>query len=118
MLCNGLAFRSCTYTKISARLLPNADDVEVCIDSGFRVTLYPRAWFLYLLPEVKIRKMASPHKVLGLGASKHETSEYVTTPRYLPAVEKDTDKNAHDQGVSTPGPDCKQARTRPRGLND
>ena len=69
-------------------------------------------------PELKIRKMASPLKVLGLGTSKHDTSEYVMTPRYLPAVEKDTDNNAHDQGVSKQRPDCKQARTRLRRLND
>ena len=89
---NGFAFRSWTYAKISARLLPDANDVDVCIDSGCGVTLIDRAWLLSILPEVKILKMASPLKVRGLGTSKHETSEYVTSPVYLPAVDKNTDK--------------------------
>ena len=36
--------------------------------------------------------MASPLKVRGLGTSKHKTFEYITTPLYLPAVQKDTSK--------------------------
>ena len=87
---NGFAFRSWTYAKIPVRLLPNAEDVEVCVDSGCGVTLIDRTWMLSLIPGVKIHKMASPLKVRGLGTSKHETSEYITNPLYLPAVEKDT----------------------------
>ena len=87
---NGFAFRSWTYAKIPARLLPDVDDVEVCIDSGCGVTLIDRAWLLSLIPDIKILRMASPLKVRGLGTTKHETTEYITNPIYLPAVLRET----------------------------
>ena len=34
--------------------------------------------------------MASPLKVWGLGTLKYKTSEYITSPLYLPVTEKDT----------------------------
>jgi hypothetical protein len=37
--------------------------------------------------------MASLLKVRGLGTSKYKTLKYIINPLYLPAVEKDTDRN-------------------------
>ena len=43
--------------------------------------------------------MASPLPVRGIGISKHETSEYVTVPIYLPGVQ-DTGPNSGSKALA------------------
>ena len=85
----GLAFRGWNYAHMLIRLLLDAIDQEICVDSGCGVTLADKPWLLALLPEVEIRRMASPLRVKGLGSAMHDTDEYVLIPMYIPSTKSD-----------------------------
>ena len=85
----GFAFRGWNYARILIRLLLDAIDEQTCIDSGCGVTLADKLWLLALLPQVEIRRMASPLRVKGLGSAMHDTDEYVLVPIYIPATKDD-----------------------------
>ena len=83
---NGFAFRSWSYATAVVKLHPHSKGDNVCMDTGCGVTLIDKLWLLSELLDVYIAKMLTPLKVRGVGASKYETSEYVTIPIYLPAT--------------------------------
>ena len=88
----GLAFRGWNYAHILVRLLLNAIDEKVCIDTGCGVTLADKPWLLALLPEVEIRRMPKALRVKGLGTAMHDTDEYVLIPMYIPGTKEDGTK--------------------------
>ena len=57
-----------------------------CMDTGCGATLINRQLLMTQLPQVKILKMATPLKVRGIGASKHETDEYIVEPLYFTKI--------------------------------
>ena len=54
------------------------------------MTLIDRPWLLSELSDVYVAKISTPLKVRGVDTSKHETSEYVTIPIYLPGTDKNS----------------------------
>ena len=49
---------------------------DACADTGCPITLFDRSKLLQLLPDVELRKLASPIPVRGLGDAVHQTHEY------------------------------------------
>ena len=58
-------------------------DTTACLDTGCGVTLVDKHWLLKRLPNQKINTMSSPLKVRGMGASKHESSEFAALSLYF-----------------------------------
>lgn len=54
---------------------------------GCGVTLVDRAWLFEKAPTKKILKMATPLKVRGIGASRHESDEFVSMFFYFPGID-------------------------------
>ena len=85
----GHAFRNYHYAMAMAKLAKKCVLENICLDTGCSVSLADRAWIKECLPDVEIRKMASPITVRGLGSSRHQTDEYVILSIYLPGKTKD-----------------------------
>ena len=93
----GFGFRGWNFAMTSVSLLkdtfmdPTSEASATqtgCIDTGCGPTLVDKEWLLENVPDVKIEKMATPLKVRGIGASRHQTDEYVTHPLYFPAQDE------------------------------
>lgn len=58
---------------------------RVYLDTGCRVTLVDKHWLLKRLPGQKINTMSTSLKIRGIGASKHESSEFAALSLYFPS---------------------------------
>ena len=87
----GFSFRSWTYVTAAVTLAPeyllqgSDPDSTACLDTGCGVTLVDKHWLLKCLPDQKISTMSIPLKVKGIGASKHESSEFAALSLYFPS---------------------------------
>ena len=68
---------------VKVRLTKAGQDINIYLDTGYRVTLIDHQQLRKLLPGATLSKIALPLKVRGVGSSQHETSEYLITPTYL-----------------------------------
>ncbi len=86
----GFSFRGWTYATTAVTLapehLPQSSDPDstTCLDTGYGVTLVDKHWLLKHLPDQKINTMSTPLKVRGIGALKHESSEFADLSLYFP----------------------------------
>lgn len=66
--------------------LPQGSDLDstACLDTGCGVTLVDKHWLLKHFPDQMISTMSTPLKVRGIGASKHESSEFAALSLYFP----------------------------------
>ena len=85
----GHAFRNYHYAMAMAKLAKKCVLESICLDTGCSVSLADRAWIKECMPDIEIRKMASPITVRGLGSARHQTDEYVILPIYFPGKTKD-----------------------------
>lgn len=72
-----------SHVTAKARLSDEATPESICLDTGCSVTLLDRTFSKSQNSNVKIRTMATPIPVRGIGSDKHMTSEYVIVPIYL-----------------------------------
>ena len=87
---SGFSFRGWTYATTAVTLAPehfpqsSDSDSTACLDTGCGVTLIDKHWLLKRLPDQKISTMSTSLKIRGIGASKHESSEFATLSLYFP----------------------------------
>ena len=86
---SGFGFRNWHYVTAGIKLSENGATEQVCLDTGCSLTLIDRAFLMEHLPGIKIRTMAVPINVRGIGSDKHATAEYVILPIYLPGESKE-----------------------------
>lgn len=88
---SGFSFRGWTYVTAAVTLAPehlpqgSDPDSTACLDTSCGVTLVDKHWLLKRLPNQKISIMSTPLKVRGIGASKHESSEFAALSLYFPS---------------------------------
>lgn len=86
---SGLAFCGWSYAAVAITLvptmIPSADDPahSCCLDTGCGVTLVDKSWLLKQLPEVILSTIATLLRIRGIGATQHESNEFVCTPIYF-----------------------------------
>lgn len=89
---SGYAFRDWNYATVIVCLtlgeIPLHTDVTslCCLDTGCSVILVDLAWLFKKAPTEKILKIATPLKVRGIGASRHESDEFVSMSLYFSGV--------------------------------
>ena len=84
---HGFAFSNWTYAMTAAELDLAKLEEDVRADTGCGVSLVDREWRSQQAPETPVSKIASPLRVRGVGASHHETSEFITQRIYPPAID-------------------------------
>ena len=77
---SGHAFRGYHYATAAAKVTENAEEEDLCLDTGCSITLADRSWFHQVLPEVETRHMSNAITVRGLGSNTHRTNEYAVFP--------------------------------------
>ena len=80
----GTGFRNWHYVVGKIMLDPSGPLRDICIDTGCSVTVLDKRFLEANLPQAKIRTMASPAIVKGLGKAKHEVNQFVRTALYFP----------------------------------
>ena len=80
----GFGFRNWHYITINVSLQPQASAEPVCLDTGCSLSIVDKTWLMLRAPDTKVRFMASPIIVRGIGADKHSTSEYAILDVYFP----------------------------------
>ena len=84
----GQAFRNYRYCRIGLKMSPEAQETKICADSGCGITLADRQFITNTIPNVAIRKMATPAEVSGLGGVKHQTADYVIASLFFDGVDE------------------------------
>ena len=89
---SGYTFKGWNYATATVSLtlgeIPlHIDMTSLCyLDKGCGVILVDRTWLFEKAPTEKILKMATPLKVRDIGASRHESDEFVSMSLYFPGV--------------------------------
>lgn len=93
-LWSGLAFKDQNYVTISITFKPAAlpsptdPDNSVCLNTSCGITLVDRDWLTKKLLSQRISTMPVPLKIRGIGASKHESGQFVLTMLYIPGTDE------------------------------
>lgn len=80
---SGLAFWDWIYTTTAVTFVPRVLPLEsdfsatACLDIGYGVTLVDKDWLLRQLFDQKIKDISTSLKVRKIGASKHESAQFV-----------------------------------------
>lgn len=92
---SGMNYRG--YTNLQAQLKLNRDGESstTCWDTGCNSSLISRTFLLKHLPDIEIRKMATPLRVKGIGDKIETSTEYVQLKMWVPGVDKETGKPAY-----------------------
>ena len=77
-------FRNWHY--VTAKVQCSRDGLlqEVCLDTGYPITLGNRKFLKKHIPNAEIKSIETPSTVKGLGEAKHSIAEYVRVPLLLP----------------------------------
>ena len=75
----GYAFRGWQYTTVQASCYATGPREQICLDSGYTMSLGDRKFLRRLIPnfESKVKTMASPIPVRGVGSKIHHTNQFV-----------------------------------------
>ena len=84
----GHAFRNYHYAMVIIKLTQKCVLENICLDTECSVSLIDRAWLKKCLPDVIIRKIASPITVRRLRSAKHQTDKYMILSIYFPGKSK------------------------------
>ena len=79
----GYAFRGWRYATATARLSHDSTNDTVCLDTGCAMSLIDRTFLKEQQPSVKIKTMATPINVRGIGQDKYVCNEYAEVELYL-----------------------------------
>ena len=71
---------------ILIRLLINAIDQEIYINTGYGVTLVDKLQLLALLLYIEIRRIVLLLRIKGLGLVIYNTNKYILIPIFIPTV--------------------------------
>ena len=81
---NGYGFRGWRYATAEANIGSLTSPASsICLDTGYTMSLIDRKFLLQMLPNAKVKTMASPMEVRGIGPSSHNASQYVLVDIYL-----------------------------------
>ena len=90
---NGLAFKGYNYAEFDMRFFPNANDFDVCADTGCSMTCIDEGFFRKMLPatEVKSHQPVNIKGVKGAGIS----TRYAVLDFYIPGKKNGESMLAH-----------------------
>ena len=80
----GYCFRRYHYCTVQVKLAADKEAVDVCLDTGCHISLVDREFLLQQIPELKLKKMASPIFVKGIGSNRHVTDEFAVLMLHFP----------------------------------
>ena len=82
----GFGFRNWRYRKVNIILQPKGSIEQVCLDTGYTMSLVDREFLSKLLPNIVIQKLSTSITVRGIGSATHPCDEFVSLDIYMPGM--------------------------------
>ena len=81
---HGYGFRSWKYATVKASLKIDTPPCDMVVDTGCTMSLIDRDFLNTHLPNLKLRRLTEAITVRGIGAGKHESTEFARVYLYIP----------------------------------
>lgn len=92
---DGYGFRNWKYATIRATIAYLGAMEDLCLDTGYTMSLVDRKWLHALKPDAVIRRTTNSVTVRGIGDRQHSSSDYATLDLYVEGKVKGKTAIAH-----------------------